>query len=134
MSGQQIILTVVTAILIPAVIAEVRFRIRWASRLNKIEEFHSFLKTYLLKDAVLTYRSNPNPKTDKIIDKIVAGEPVSENEVEQLKAKIEGIAANSDDRKQQAKAEATLELMRWVFEDLEPVERRHDARDRLFNE
>lgn len=134
MDAKQVILTVVTAILIPAVIAEVRFRIRWAARLNKIEEFHSFLKTYLLKDAVLTYRSNPNPKTDQIIDKIVAGEPVSENEVRQLKEKIERIATSADDKKQQAKAEATLELMKWVFEDLEPVEQRRDARDRLFNE
>lgn len=133
MSKEQIILTAVTVILIPSVIAEVRHRTRMAARLIKMESMIEFLQQYLLKNAVLEFHNNPNPKTDKIIEKINAGEEVSETELKQLQEKLEDIAENAPDTRKQLKAQATLELMEKIFDWDHSIKERGRARDDLFN-
>lgn len=126
-------LTIATAIVIPALIAEVRYRSRMGSRVGKLESMLEFLQTYLLKNAVLEFHNNPNPKTDKIIEKINAGEKVTEGELEQLKQKLEGIVENAPDTRKKLKAERTLELMEKIFDWQGSVSKTSRARDDLFN-
>lgn len=140
METTTIILTVMTAILVPAVIAEVRYRSaqrkkfeEQGDRLTKIESFIGFMQTYMLKGAVLEFHGNPNKETDEIIEKINADQPVSEEELNILKTKLQNVAAGTPDKKKQLKAERTLELLDKISEWNESIERQSRARNSLFN-
>ncbi len=135
MTTDQIILTAISVVVVPCVVAEVRYRVRLQNRLIKIEEFNSFVSRFLLKNAVLEFHNNPNPQTDRIIEKINADEPITHEEMEELTAKLKRVAGG-DDTKKKFKAEATLELMKWIFdEDFQTsVNERVKTRNRLFSE
>lgn len=132
MTNEQIIATVFTVILVPAVIAEVKHRLRQAERIGKLESTLGFLQLYLLKNAVLEFHNNPNPETDKIIEKINAGEQISETELGKLKDKLTDIAENTPDMRKKLRAERTLELIK-SFDWETSVGLSSQARDDLFN-
>jgi hypothetical protein len=113
MSTEQIILTVATVVLIPALIAEVRYRTRCAQRFSEIESFITFLKVYLLKNAVLEFHS-PDPRhrrTDKIIERLVEGEELAADEIDALVQRIQSEAHSAEDKKRRLQATTTLALM-----------------------
>jgi len=136
MSKETIILTGLSLVLAPLCVSAFR-RLRalenWQA---KAEEFHGFLKTYLLREAVLTFQSNPNPDTDKIIEKITKGDRVTREEFAKLEEKIQNVAQNADEQKRRLKAESALELLRWAFEGefQDSVTRRGEARNQLFRQ
>lgn len=133
MTKEQIILAALSLILIPAAIAEVRHRIRVAAWMTQMQEWRTFIQAYLLKNAVLEFHNNPNPETDKIIEKINDGEAVTQTEMEQLHKKLEGIAKNAPDTRKQLKAQNTLDLMEKIFEWDTSISERNKARNELFN-
>lgn len=113
MNTQQIILTALTVVLIPALVAEVRYRIRCAHRMGEIESFVSFLKSYLLKNAVLEFHS-PDPahrQTDLIIERLVGGEELAGHEIDALVQRIATEAHSADEKKRRLQATTTLALM-----------------------
>ena len=140
MTEEQVILTVFgslfTIVLVPLCVNVFR-RLRELERYAVVSgEFHAFLKTYLLREAVLTFHSNPNPDTDKIIEKIGKGERPTKEEYQKLEDKIRTIAETASEKKQRLKAESVLELLRWAFDDTinESVDRSAKMRNRLFTE
>lgn len=136
MTGEQIALTIFGIVLVPVTVSAF-------ARIRKLEvqaaanqEFNDFLKHYLLREAVLTYHSNPNPDTDKIIEKIGQGEAVTAAEYQQLEDKIRHVAETAEAKAQRLKAESALDLLRWAMADQihQSVNERAEARDRLFRE
>lgn len=136
MDTWQIVLTATTAIMIPAIIAEVRYRSAQRRRFEEQEKALAklglqleFLERYLLKNAVLEFHNNPNPKTDKIIEKLNADEPISNEEMAALKNKLKDLAEHAPERKKQLRAQNALELIEWQ----ESVKQQTKARNDLFN-
>lgn len=95
---------------------------KWVERFIKLETEFLAVKTYILKGVVVEFHSNPNPKTDKIIEKVLHDEPLKPNEKEQLLKKIETCAEEATETKQKLAAQAKLELLSKLFE-IEDMER-----------
>lgn len=134
MTKEQIALAVITIVLVPLTVNIFKRLRELEECITRAETFIKFLQTYMLKEAVLQFRSNPNPDTDKIIDKIQNGEPVTEQEAEQLREKIQKIADNAPDPQKQSKAQNTLELMDKIFDWQASIKRASSKRNDLFNE
>ena len=121
MTKEQIFLTIFTVVLIPAIIAEVRYRIRLSSRLLQMESLLGFLQTYLLKNAVLEFHS-PDPRhkrTDDIIEKLVEGKELEAREVTELVDKIKTEAVESDDKKRRLQAQQALWLVDKFLDEVQ---------------
>jgi hypothetical protein len=113
MSKEEIILTVVTAALVPLAVAEFRYRTALIRRLEKTVSFIEFLKAYLLKNAVLEFHS-PDPahrRTDRIIEKLVEDKELSNNEIEALVDRIKTEALTAEDKKRRLQAASTLVII-----------------------
>lgn len=107
------ILAVLSLILIPLFIAEFRYRTRCSKRFSDIEGFHLFLKTYLLKDAVLKFHS-PDPRhreADSVIEKLITNKELHPDDVDVLVTRIKERAINAEDKRERLQAAATLYLM-----------------------
>lgn len=108
-----IIIACASLVIIPTVVAEVRYRMRCSTRLGKIESFVEFLQDYMLKSAVLEFHS-PDPahyKTDRIIEKLVGDQELAPEEIDSLVNRIATEAKHGDDQKQRLRATATLILL-----------------------
>src|SRR6476620_4867620 len=110
MTLTQIAFTIATAVLIPMIVAEFRWRSRLLTRVQNAEAFIDFLKAYLLKNAVLEFHS-PDPKhkdSDRVIERLVEGEELSAEEIGTLARRIESVAKYSEDAKRRLRATETL--------------------------
>lgn len=138
MTRGQVILTVsgwiVSLILIPCLFALARVILNMRDRLTRIEEFNGFISKFLLKNAVLEFHNNPNPHTDEIIEKIQDDEPLTPDEMNELKGKLERVAESSPDKRKQLRAARTLELLRFVEEFGDSISERSKTRNALFAE
>lgn len=136
MTKEQIFLGVITIVLVPLCISAFARLRKLEQGQAKTDEFNTFLKTYLLREAVLTFHSNPNKETDAIIEKISAGETVTQEEYEKLEKKIKDVAENAEEQKKRLRAQSALELLRWAHEGefQQLATRRAHARNVLFNE
>lgn len=110
---EKIIFAVAGMVLIPLVVAEFRWRARMMSRLHETEAFISFLKAYLLKNAVLEFHS-PNPEhkeADRAIERLVEGKELSAEEIKTMARRIENEATAAEDTKRRLQAQTALVLM-----------------------
>ena len=113
MATSQWLALALTAIIIPVVVAEVRYRTKLAARLQGHDAFIEFLKTYLLKNAVLEFHS-PDPQhkaSDKAIERLVEGKELTAEEIDALAHRIHAEAKFADDTKRRLQAQTTLVLM-----------------------
>lgn len=120
MSWQAIIPIAVTAVLIPLIVAEFRWRTRLVERLQKGEAFHDFLKTYLLKNAVLEFHS-PDPRhreADKAIERLVEGQELTVEEIHTMVERIKAEATSAGEKKRRLQAATTLVLMDEFMESV----------------
>ena len=141
MTLEQIVLAGLSLVLIPAVIAEVRYRSaqrtkfeELSDRIQKIESFIEFIQQYMLKRAVLEFHNNPNPDTDEIIEKINRGDNVTVDELRRLHDKVTRVKETTDDTKKHYRAQSTLDLMDQIFEWHESIKQQREKRNDLFNE
>lgn len=83
------------------------------TRMVKVEAFIEFLKTYMLKSAVLDFHS-PEPqhkRTDSIIERLVEDKELKPEEIDALADRIKDEAKHADDKAKRMKAILTLGLL-----------------------
>lgn len=91
-------------------------RQQWLERFIKVETKQQLIEQYILKNIVVGFHSNPNPDTDKIIEKVLADEPLRPNEKEQLVKKMEAAAENVSETKKKLEVQAKAEFVKRLFE------------------
>jgi hypothetical protein len=110
---ERIIFAVAGLVLIPLIVADMRWRSRMAKQANDHEAFIGFLKAYLLKNAVLEFHS-PDPKhkaADRAIERLVEGKELQPEEIKTLVHRIETEAVAAEDTKRRLQAQTALVLM-----------------------